>query len=154
MVGGDSKNRNKKKGTHTPPTPPPRDTSTQIFMSPRAQCSINQKKQGKSPKLVFFFPFFWASTTTTGHDHQPLSAPSTPPVTAIQGWQFVFMCRVRFVSTHEYSAIQINTNPTCLLNRSRFLNPNMTRLLNGSIVSTCLLDFIEMKKKIIKKINK
>ena len=35
----------------------------------------------------------------------------------------------------------------CLLNGSRFLNLNMTCLLNGSIVSTYLSNFIKMKKK-------
>lgn len=44
-------------------------------------------------------------------------------------WQFVFMCRVHIMLTHEYSTIQINTNTTCLLNGS-FLNLNMTHLLN------------------------
>ena len=41
----------------------------------------------------------------------------------------------------------VNTNLTCLLNGSRFLNPNTTYLLNGLITSTCLTDFIKMKKK-------
>ena len=58
---------------------------------------------------------------------------------------------VRVVSIHEYSTIWVNTNPTCLLNELRFLNPNTTYLLNRPIVSTCLLDFIKMKKKIMKK---
>ena len=71
-----------------------------------------------------------------------------------QGWQFVFACRVRVVSSHEYSTTQVNTNPTCLLNGSRFLNPNPTHLLNGSVVSTCLVDFIKMKKKIYEKTKK
>ena len=35
----------------------------------------------------------------------------------------------------------------CLLNGSRFLNLNTTCLLNGSIVSTYLSNFIKMKKK-------
>ena len=51
------------------------------------------------------------------------------------------------MSTHDYPTIWINTNPTCLLNGSRFLNRNTTHLLNGSIVLTCLLDFIKKKKK-------
>ena len=55
------------------------------------------------------------------------------------------LCHV--VSTHEYSIIWVNINPICLLNRSRFLNPSMTHLLNESVVSNCLLDFIKMKKK-------
>ena len=59
----------------------------------------------------------------------------------------MFACRVRDMSIHEYPTIWANTNPTCLLNRSTFLNPNMIHLLNGSIVSTYLLDFIKMKKK-------
>ena len=63
----------------------------------------------------------------------------------------MFACGIRIVSTHEYSTIWVNTNPTCLLNRSKFLNPNMTYLLNGSIVSTCLSYFMKMKKKIMKK---
>ena len=60
-------------------------------------------------------------------------------------------CQIRVVLTHEYSTIYVNTNPACLLNGSRFLNPNTTHLLNGSVVSSCLSDFIKMKKKIIKK---
>ena len=71
-----------------------------------------------------------------------------------QGWQFVFACQVRVVSTHTYLTIWVNTNPACLLNGSRFLNPNMTHLLNGSIVSTCLSDFIKMKKNIYEKTSK
>ena len=59
----------------------------------------------------------------------------------------MFVCRVRVVSTHEYLTIWVNTNPTCLLNGSRLLNPNMTRLLNGLIVSTYLSEFIKMKRK-------
>ena len=55
------------------------------------------------------------------------------------------------MSTHEYPTIWVNTNPTCLLNGLRFLNPNMTYLLNGLVVSTCLSNFIKMKKKIMKK---
>ena len=57
----------------------------------------------------------------------------------------MFVCRVRVVSTHEYPTIYVNTNPTYLLNGSRFLNPNTTHLLNESVVSTCLSDFIKKK---------
>ena len=42
------------------------------------------------------------------------------------------------------------TNPICLLNGSRFLNPNTIHLLNGLIMLTYLLDFIKMKKKLWK----
>ena len=63
----------------------------------------------------------------------------------------MFACRFRVVSTHEYLVIWVNTNPTCLLNGSRFLNPNTNNLLNGSIVLTCLLDIIKMKRKKFKK---
>ena len=35
---------------------------------------------------------------------------------------------------------------TYLLNESKFLNPNMTYLLNRSVVSTCLSNFIKIKK--------
>ena len=59
----------------------------------------------------------------------------------------MFACRVHVVSTHEYPTIWVNINPTCLLNGSKFLKPNMTHLLNGSVMSTCLLDVIKMKKK-------
>ena len=45
----------------------------------------------------------------------------------------------------------VDTNLTCLLNESIFLNPNIIYLLNGSIVLTCLSDFIKMEKKIMKK---
>ena len=58
----------------------------------------------------------------------------------------MFVCQVRVMSTHDYPTIWINTNPTCLLNRSRFINRNTTHLLNGSIVLTCLSDFIKKKK--------
>ena len=57
------------------------------------------------------------------------------------------MCQVRVVLTHEYLTIWINFNLTCLLNESGFFNFNTTYLLNGSVVSTCLLDFIPKKKK-------
>ena len=40
------------------------------------------------------------------------------------------------------------------IKQSRFLNPNPTHLLNELVVSTCLLDFIKIKKKIIKKQKK
>ena len=66
----------------------------------------------------------------------------------------MFACRVYVVSTHEYPTIWVNINPTCLLNGSRFLNPNPTHLLNGSVVSTCLVDFIKMKKKNYEKTKK
>ena len=56
--------------------------------------------------------------------------------------------------THVYPIIWVNTNPTCLLTGSRFLNSNITHLLNELVVSTCLLDFIKMKKKIYEKTNK
>ena len=59
----------------------------------------------------------------------------------------MFACQVRVVSTHEYPTIRINTNPTYLLNGSRFFNPNMTHLLNRLAVSTYLSDFIKMKRK-------
>ena len=39
------------------------------------------------------------------------------------------------------------TNNHSKLNGSRFINPNTTHLLNKSVVSTCLLNFIKMKKK-------
>ena len=62
----------------------------------------------------------------------------------------MFACRVHVVSTHKYPTIWININPTCLLNGSKFLKPNMTHLLNGLVMSTCLLNVIKMKKKIMK----
>jgi len=58
----------------------------------------------------------------------------------------VFVYQVRVMSTNKYSTIWINTNPTRLLNELRFLNPNMTYLLNRSIVSTHLSYFIQKKK--------
>ena len=64
----------------------------------------------------------------------------------------MFACLVRVVLTYEYSTIwvnRLNANPTCLLNGSGFLNPNTIYLLNRSVVSTCLLDFIKKKKKLI-----
>ena len=54
--------------------------------------------------------------------------------------------RVRVVLTNEYSTIWVNTNPTRSLNRSKFLNPNTTYLLNRLVVSTHLSDFIKAKK--------
>ena len=51
------------------------------------------------------------------------------------------------MSTHEYLTIYVNINLTCLLNGSRFFDPNMIHLLNGLVVLTCLSDFIKMKKK-------
>ena len=59
----------------------------------------------------------------------------------------MFACQVCVVSTHEYSTICVDPNPTCLLNRSRFINPNTTHLLNRSVELTYLLDFIKMKRK-------
>ena len=57
------------------------------------------------------------------------------------------LCRVRVVSTYEYSTIQVNHNLTCLLNELGFFNLNTIHLLNGSVISTCLSDFIKTKKK-------
>ena len=68
------------------------------------------------------------------------------------GWQFLFECRVCVVSTHKYSTIStiwVNTNPTHLLNRFKFLNSNTTCLLNRLVVLTCLSDFVKVKKKYI-----
>ena len=59
----------------------------------------------------------------------------------------MFAYRVCVMLTYEYPIIWVNTNSICLLNGLRFFNPNMTHLLNGSIVSTCLSNFIKMKKK-------
>ena len=59
----------------------------------------------------------------------------------------MFACQVHVVSTHEYSTVWVNPNSTCLLNGLGFLNPNTTHLLNGLIVSICLSDFINKKKK-------
>ena len=61
----------------------------------------------------------------------------------------MFACQIRVVLTLEYPTIWVNTNRTCLLNGSRFLNPNTTHLLNELVVSTCLLNFIKKKKKIV-----
>ena len=58
------------------------------------------------------------------------------------------------MSTHVYPIIWVNTNSTCLLNESRFLNPNTTYLLNGLVVSTCLSNFIKMKKIFYEKTKK
>ena len=63
------------------------------------------------------------------------------------GWQFVFACRIRVVSTNKYSTIWVNIKLTRLLNGSRFLNPNTTCLLNQLVVSTRLSDFVETKQK-------
>ena len=65
----------------------------------------------------------------------------------------MFACQVHIMSTHEYLTIWVNTNPTCLLNGSRFLNPNTTYLLKKSVMLTCLSNFIKMKKKTNKQIN-
>ena len=59
----------------------------------------------------------------------------------------MFVCWVRVVSTHKYSTIWVNPNPTCLLNGSGILNPNTIHLLNELVVLTCLSDFIKMKRK-------
>ena len=59
----------------------------------------------------------------------------------------MFACRVCVVSNHKYPSIWVDTNSTCLLNESRFLNPNMTHLLNEAVMSTYLSNFIKMKKK-------
>ena len=59
----------------------------------------------------------------------------------------MFVCQVYVMSTHKYPTIWVNTNQTCLLNRSRFFNCNTTYLLNRLIMSTCLSDFIHQKKK-------
>ena len=37
-------------------------------------------------------------------------------------------------------------NLTCLLNGLEFLNPNINHLLNRSVKSTCLSNFIKIKK--------
>ena len=57
------------------------------------------------------------------------------------------LCRVRVVSTHGYSIIWVSPNWTCLLNELGFFNPNTIHLLNGSVISTCLSNFIKTKKK-------
>ena len=54
---------------------------------------------------------------------------------------------LRVILAYEYLTIWVNLNLTCLLNGLEFLNSNTTYLLNGSIVLTCLSDFIKMKKK-------
>ena len=59
----------------------------------------------------------------------------------------MFACQIRVVLTHEYPTIWVNTNLTCLLNGSKFLNLNTAYLLNGLVVLTCLSNFIKMKKK-------
>ena len=59
----------------------------------------------------------------------------------------MFDCEIRVMLAYEYSTIWVNANLTCLLNRSEFLNPNITHLLNGSIVLIYLLDFIYKKNK-------
>ena len=66
----------------------------------------------------------------------------------------MFVCQVRVMFTHDYPTIGINTNPTCLLNGSRFLNRNTTHLLNWSIVLTCLSDFIQKKKILVMNFSK
>ena len=53
--------------------------------------------------------------------------------------------RVR-VSTNEYSIIWVNPNSTRLLNGSRFLNASTTCLLNGLVVSTHLSYFLKANK--------
>ena len=58
-------------------------------------------------------------------------------------WQFLFECRARVLLTYKYLTICVNINLIRLLNTSRFINPNKTCLLNRSIVSTRLSDFIK-----------
>ena len=65
------------------------------------------------------------------------------PMFTKQSW-FVFLLGV---------AIRVRMSGSCLLNGLKFFNPNMTYLLNGSIVSTFLSDFIN-KKTIYEKTNK
>ena len=57
------------------------------------------------------------------------------------------------MSTHKYSTIWVDTNPTHLLNELKFYNPNMACLLNRLVMSTHLSNFIKAKKK-TKKQNK
>ena len=59
----------------------------------------------------------------------------------------MFTCRVHVVSTNEYSTIWVNIDPTHILNESKFFNPNTTYLLNKSVLSIHLSDFIKVKKK-------
>ena len=61
-------------------------------------------------------------------------------------WQFLFECWAHVMSTYAYLTICVNINLIHLLNTSRFINPNTTCLLNRSIVSTRLFDFIKGKK--------
>ena len=58
----------------------------------------------------------------------------------------MFACWICVVSANEYSIVWVNTNQTRLLNKSRFLNPNITCLLNGLVVLIHLYDFIEAKQ--------
>ena len=58
----------------------------------------------------------------------------------------MFSCWVCIVSIYKYLTIWVNTNSTCLLNESKFLNLNFINLLNGSVMLICLLDFIKTKK--------
>ena len=55
----------------------------------------------------------------------------------------MFACWVCFVFTYEYPTIWVNTNPTCLLNKSRFIDSNTTHLLNGSV----FIKFYQNEKK-------
>ena len=62
----------------------------------------------------------------------------------------MFACQIRVVLTHEYPTIWVNTNLTCLLNGSRFLNPKMTNLLNKPIILTYLSNSINQIDMIMK----
>ena len=44
----------------------------------------------------------------------------------------MFTGQVCVMSSHEYSTIWIDLNPTCLINMSKIHNPNTTCLLNKS----------------------
>jgi len=55
-------------------------------------------------------------------------------------------CRVG-LWVYDYMGVSTLTQPTCLLNGSRFINSSMTHLLNGLIMLICLSDFIKMEKK-------
>ena len=55
------------------------------------------------------------------------------------------------IHVHILGTIWVDTNLTYLLNRSKFINPNMTCLLNGSLMSARLSYFIKAKKKYKKK---
>ena len=53
-------------------------------------------------------------------------------VTPDQEWQFVFAGWVCVMLSHKFLAIQVDPNPTCLVNVLEILNPNTTYLLNKS----------------------